>query len=867
MKQHLLLALLCITSLCIACSSPDIPLPPEEEPGTEQPANPDAIHDKIREKPYPKMDNELFINPAPLIVPQAMKTADCLLQFELSDKSTFDGPTTFRSTALPWNMFNLHQSLNTGTWYWRFRSVTQAGKEEKWSDTYSFEVKAETPTFVTPPFDRFAKQLPVTHPRLYCFLDNKIKEARRKVTSHREYKALIYRASTALNADYSTVNNPYDKATEIKQYTDFLYQAYHLTQDPAYTAKSLQLLRLLLSYPVTDKQLFATNFGSTDIATCFLHVYDIAYAQLTGTERTACEEMLMRIARFYYKMYCGAQENNIFDNHFWQHNLRVLFQCAFVLHDKAPYTTEALQMLEYYYELWTARAPDSGFNRDGIWRNGVNYFTANIRTLYYMPSLFSYLTKSDFLQHPWYRHAGRAMVYSWLPDSRSNGFGDGNEKASEPDRQRIAFADFLARETGDAYAGWYATQCAKVLTEDIEMRLYRMASEQTYASNLPEDSPKYIWHRDAGEVAMHSDLTHPSRNLALSFRSSTFASGSHTLADQNSFQLLYKGADVYRSSGYYLNFSDAHNLTSYRHTRAHNSILVNGIGQPFSMKGYGNVTRALGGEHITYCLGDASNAYADSSDDPMWIDAFKAAGITQTPADGFGKTPLTLYRRHVLMLHPDVVVIYDELEAAEPVRWDWLLHSPTPFTINQTQFTTTHAGQGFTSVAQLFSQQSCRVTQTDKFVVPPDPKLALPAEKYPNQWHLTATFDKCAKNRILTIIQILPTGGTRTRTLPVGSEATSRSSNESPQGEKFQCGNWLIRATLNPEQPAGLTVTNEVANAIFSYGTEHPVINGKSITRQYRGSSLLYDRIEGESKHMEMLDYKPISPRAIGVSK
>ena len=35
------------------------------------------------------------------------------------------------------------------------------------------------------------------------------------------------------------------------------------------------------------------------------------------------------------------------------------------------------------------------------------------------------------------------------------------------------------------------------------------------------------------------------------------------------------------------------------------------------------------------------------------------------------------------MLHPDVVVVYDELEASEPVRWDWLLHSPTAFHIEE----------------------------------------------------------------------------------------------------------------------------------------------------------------------------------------
>lgn len=92
--------------------------------------------------------------------------------------------------------------------------------------------------------------------------------------------------------------------------------------------------------------------------------------------------------------------------------MRVLFQACFILYDKATYTEEILPMLEYYYEIWSARAPASGFNRDGIWHNGTGYIATNIKTLYYIPSLFAYVTRSDFLKHPWYLNAGKALVYT-----------------------------------------------------------------------------------------------------------------------------------------------------------------------------------------------------------------------------------------------------------------------------------------------------------------------------------------------------------------------------------------------------------------------------------------------------------------------
>lgn len=321
-----------------------------------------------------------------------------------------------------------------------------------------------------------------------------------------------------------------------------------------------------------------------------------------------------------------------------------------------------------------------------------------------MPSLLSFISQYDYLSHPWYQNVGRSLVYTCPPGSKSNGFGDNSEKGSEPNRLVAAFADYLARETGDSYAGWYAGECRELLRRDYELRLYRMCTEQDYNTAFPAGADKMVWYKDAGEVAMHSAPEDVEKDLALSFRSSTFGSGSHTTASQNAFNLLYKGVDVYRSTGYYQNFSDAHNLMSYRHTRAHNSLLVNGIGQPYSTEGYGSVMRAMGGQHISYCLGDASHAYRSISNDPMWVGYFKQAGIEQTPENGFGATPLTKYRRHVLMLHPHTVIVYDELEASEAVRWEWLLHSPTEFKIDAVKKTlsTDNKTKGWVAVTQLF---------------------------------------------------------------------------------------------------------------------------------------------------------------------
>ena len=596
--------LLFIVQLFCSCTSDSLPEPDSTQP--ETPAGiPDAYQDKIRTQPYPKADNELYLNPAPLIVPQAMKTGE-RLQFSLSRTEDFSSSETLLSEPQEWCMYNLHRRLEVGTWYWRFRSTNLNGTVPgEWSAIYRFEVKNDTPEFVTPPFQTFLANAPRLHPRIYCFLDERIGEARNHVTSHPEYKELQSRASLALKAEYTGMTDLYSRAEELRQHATYLYQAYHLTQKEIYAEKLRQLLEALIVAPPTDGQLFASNFTASNIAWCLVAAYDLLYEDLSVSVRTSAEELMMRVARYYYKVNCGFQENHLFDNHFWQQNMRVLFQVALSLYDKPAYSSEVLPMMEYYYELWTARAPASGFNRDGIWHNGTGYFSANILTLAYMPSLLSFISQRDFLSHPWYQNAGRSLVYTCPPGSKSNGFGDNSEKGSEPNRLIAAFADYLACETGDSYAGWYAGECRDLLRRDYELRLYRMCTDQDYNTAFPAEADKMVWYKDAGEVAMHSAPEETEKDLALSFRSSTFGSGSHTTASQNAFNLLYKGVDVYRSTGYYQNFSDAHNLMSYRHTRAHNSLLVNGIGQPYSTEGYGSVMRAMGGQQISYRMGYA----------------------------------------------------------------------------------------------------------------------------------------------------------------------------------------------------------------------------------------------------------------------
>jgi len=810
----------------------------------------ETVHIEHRDKPYPREEHELYINPAPLLVPRAARAADEFLEFELSQSTDFPAEGTYRSGKLAWNVYNIHEAMSAGQWYWRFRKVDKDGRAAGWSKIYSFTVTGKEPVFVTPVFSVFQQNIPTGYPRIHCYIEKDIEEAKANITTHREYGSLVGRAKQAMDEQGLDKTNLYAQTSTLSTYVfDYLYSAYLLTGEQTYHDKILDYGRRMIAQEVSDDILFKSNFQSAEIVNTLSTVYDACQAALTEVEKDKIEKQILKIVTHYYESYRGRMENWLFDEHTWQIVLRAMLEGAFVTCQEYP---ESMVALEYFYELWTSRAPSTGFNRDGVWFNGAGYFETNQYTLYYMPMLFSHLTKADFLAHPWYQNMGKALVYSWLPDSRATSFGDFN-RGNRPYRSRVGFADFLARELGDASAIWYVQECQKTipsggendysLYSNIDLRLYRMSQgDAPYDISGTSEAgfENFIWYKDCGEGVIHSNMVDRSSNLSLAFRSSPFGSGNHTHSDQNSFKLLYKGENVYMNAGYYQNYADKHAILQYRNTRGHNTMMVNNIGQPFSKAAYGNITRGLNGDNLAYFEGDASHAYKGKTDQTYWTKAFATAGLSETPQYGFGDTPLNCYKRQIFMLRPNKVVIYDDLGADEPVTWQWLLHSPVEFHVAGNKITTNYEMKGgFTSVTQIFSDQAMNITTTNKWFPGGEPADQDPV-KYPKVWHLIADFpEKSLQNKILTIIQLSDNGKV---------EDIWR------VDDNFKVGDWEIEAELSIDQPAAISIKNPVTGTVFDNSNQDPVIEGVTYTRQLENSSILHDAVKGTMQTQEIGD-------------
>ncbi len=129
-----------------------------------------------------------------------------------------------------------------------------------------------------------------------------------------------------------------------------------------------------------------------------------------------------------------------------------------------------------------------------------------------------------------------------------------------------------------------------------------------------------------------------------------------------------------------------------------NGVLIDGQGQPYSAEAYGYFSRFLQGEQLAYMKGDAASAYQSD----------------ETKED-YG---VTKFNRHIVLLKPGIIVIYDELESKAVASWSWLIHSLKSMELDSVHNTIISSIEGAKGVGKLWSSQPFTWNITDKFEVP-----------------------------------------------------------------------------------------------------------------------------------------------------
>jgi hypothetical protein len=167
--------------------------------------------------------------------------------------------------------------------------------------------------------------------------------------------------------------------------------------------------------------------------------------------------------------------------------------------------------------------------------------------------------------------------------------------------------------------------------------------------SLTGDASQVQSFPDTGFISLHTCLEDQTKDTALLARASRYGSGSHQHPDQGSFALIHKGTALISPSGYFgRGWGSRHHMEWTNSTRAHNCILVDGIGQEaWSHLDTGRVICCGKKEDLLYGELDLTEAY------PM----------------------LKSWNRQFTLSEKGVLVIKDHIEADKPVTISWLLHA------------------------------------------------------------------------------------------------------------------------------------------------------------------------------------------------
>ena len=810
-----------------------------------------TIYAQRRMEPSPSGGVVVPVNPPPLLWP-ANRSDKARHDVRLSQDPDFPAKGTIKASDLKWAMFNPHRQLEPGTWYWQYR--TRKGKEAgTWSAVAEFVVNSRSRACIMPSGQELIARCPASHPRVLMKADD-WPAFRKRVKDNREAAKIVGKATKLLGKELPPEDSGISKregkdkfqkrtlsrwaskglgGRVLGRITD-LCQAYILTGDERFGREAIRHGLHVAGFDpdgVTSSKV--SDFGDGSCLRALAYVYDTCFELMTEEERATVLKALAFRGNRLFQSYRNNIETAVFNAHVWQHILHEFADAAFAAVHDLP---EAEEWVQYIYELCLNRFPLMGGD-DGGWANGNNYFGTNLATLLYIPTFFQDLLGSDLLEQPWYRNTIYYQIYTWPPGSKCDGFGDGAERVGNPDgspgQRRFSFVDILARHFQDAYGAWYVAECFKHSDEipfsESSFAWFRLRFGHGMPDVTPAarfDLPQARAFRDVGVVAMHTDLANTSDNLMVAFRSSPYGSFNHMHADQNSFNVLFGGQRIFANSGYYIAYGDPHFKGWYTHSVGHNTILIDGKGQgQNTTEAYGWVPRFLNGDTIAYCVGDASHAYP--------------------------KSGLTRFRRHMVLLRPRTVVVYDELEADHPAEWTWLLHSDDE--LKRGADTLSVQAKNGTGTVSLQTDSRLEWKIDSAFDPPADnwhgKKRGGKTTEYPDQWHARANpGSKTAKTRFLAIIQI-------------GAPGSPTVKEQRLSAGVVKVAGWEVRGELDADIPASLLIRRQDESAVLAYGHDTVELGGKTYRPRSRGATLLVETADGRVDVQEDIDELPVAAR------
>jgi hypothetical protein len=718
----------------------------------DEPFAPDeSTPPKTQPAPAPASGATVAVNPPSLI----WKTDDRAVSYTVEFSPTPDFTAgVIRAPGIPYAYYNHSSPLAAGTWSWRYFVVDADGKVSAPSRVMTFVVSASTPALALPNAAGLIAALPA-HPRIFTTPATLAEfRARREGAGKMAWEQVRLRAGEALKIE---VVKP-----ELLPLPETLpphrRQIFWVEHGTAYVPKNYTMLDLnrdaeraellSLAYLISGEEryadaakrwaLFVVNFrmdyhlktvaerGQHDTVVYAYErglkglalTYDRLFDRLTPEERRALLDDLEfhGEAAMYWVRNVMHLHRDFQDSH-GQQCMHMTLTLALAI---AGDSMRANEWLAYLVPQYANRIP--WMSEDGGYFEGQSYA---FKLSYILETLAALRTATglDLFQKPELTHAGDFWLYCqsmnyWWPqwgDTMGLWFPYGNVGDAY-------MSALLAAMTNNRPLQWWSN---RVPANDAIPPLGYLA-----ATGVKPQPPVSVAQARAfvptGVVAAF-DRHYDEATTRLFFRSSPWGGESHAHADQNSF-VLHSGGEIFAAdTGYYTYFGDENYNQVSTQTISHNSVLVDGQGQSNDINGEGRITGYFHSPRYTFMAGDASKAYG--------------------PA-------MKLFRRDMLFVRPNLVVISDELSAPQPARFTWLFNSFAEPQIDaaKREFTITERGQELW-VKQVFPE-SLRYEASNAKLTPRKSKTwTRYTEAFPEPWKIRSVTEAAERSDIVSVLR------------------------------------------------------------------------------------------------------------------
>lgn len=572
--------------------------------------------------------------------------------------------------GLKWTVYTHNAPLKPGTWYWRYRAVV-AGQPTEWSRVRQFDLSSRAVVFPQPALAEVKPKIAASHPRVFLRADDLPRLRKFAQGAGRQSWERLLAEAGELSQRPPTPEPKVKANSKDPETNQFWWSNRVQTLKAAREAETLAFVALLsgeekwreparkyiLELARWDPD-GPTNFRiNCEAAKPLVHrlarVYDWGYGLLSESEREQLRKMIVRRGTDAWmsgevREGAGhlAEPYNSHGNRTWHK----LAESAVALMGEAP---EADLWLEYALAKYWAAYP-AWSDDDGGWHEGLSYWAGYmVKTAWWM-QLARRSLGLDPYKKPFFKNFADYALYTAPPGSPEMGFGDLSHR---PPSAGWGFIYSFIRDVKNPYWAWWAKQW-QVRDEPEEPVLGFLEGEApAVAAKPPAGLPDSKLFRGTGVAIMNSTLTNGEANVQVRFKSSSMGRRSHGHEPHNSFTLNAYGEALLVNNVFRDIYGSPFHAKWCWETVSQNAMLVDRAGQAVHSAGPGGrILAAQFRDDAGYVAGEAAEAY-------------------------LGK--LKRYRRHMLHIKPDIVVMVDEAEAAAPAKFQFMLHGLREFTVDQ----------------------------------------------------------------------------------------------------------------------------------------------------------------------------------------